>query len=481
MRAKIIGVFTIVVVLVGVLSFTLMRWMLGDLSNREEAPRAVTAAVAELQVEGLRIERWLAHQAAQKKLREPFDAGTPAARATAATTMADAVNEAAKQASELDGVKPALVMLVNPDGVVLGRNGSTLMRGHRLGDRYPAMPRTIKAGQTGSDVWVDKAHHEQMLVSYAPIRNGSDEIVGGIAVGTQLNDERMQSTSEATSGRALVTAVPVGEGMEIVAKSAGVEQAVLDALRSPTAVNDLREALDASGPVGVAGLPKDVLGSVRKLAGYGNDKRAVIMAVTPARLVGSWASVFTPMLLAIAIGVVLTVLVAFLLDAYISRPISDLEDGLLAIINGQTDIRFELEHAVLGGLVFRINSLLNELLGVEEDDTDEQGRASIAPSPRQFRDAINVDERMASPSASDVRAAAELRDEPEDAYYQRVFGEYVAAKRSLGDPVDHLKLKDFTDRLKQAEAEMSTKHGKPFRHRIEVQGREVVLTAVPLA
>ena len=36
-----------------------------------------------------------------------------------------------------------------------------------------------------------------------------------------------------------------------------------------------------------------------------------------------------------------------------------------------TDVRFEIEHAELGGLVFRLNSLLNQLMGVQEDDTDE--------------------------------------------------------------------------------------------------------------
>ena len=49
-----------------------------------------------------------------------------------------------------------------------------------------------------------------------------------------------------------------------------------------------------------------------------------------------------------------------------------LEEGLLAILNGKTDLRFEIEHAELGGLVFRLNSLLNQLMGVQEDDTDDE-------------------------------------------------------------------------------------------------------------
>ena len=66
-------------------------------------------------------------------------------------------------------------------------------------------------------------------------------------------------------------------------------------------------------------------------------------------------------------------------------------------------------------------------------------------------------------------------------HYQRLFYEYVAAKRSLGDPVDHIRLETFTKRLRESEKQMSDKHGRPFRYKIEVQGREVVLTAIPLA
>jgi hypothetical protein len=58
----------------------------------------------------------------------------------------------------------------------------------------------------------------------------------------------------------------------------------------------------------------------------------------------------------------------------------------LAIINGQSDLRFQLEHPELGGLVFRINSLLNAMMGVAEDTTDDQGRPSQGPSAQGFQD-----------------------------------------------------------------------------------------------
>jgi hypothetical protein len=379
MRAKIIGVFSIVVILVGALSLALMRATLGDVSNREDAPRAVTSAVTQLEVEGLRIERWLSGQAAGEAAHEPFFAGTAAARSKTATEVADTVNEAAKRSAELANTAPALVVILDTKGVVVGRNGSALMRGQDLGKRHPAMMAAIKAGQTGSDVWVDATHNEQLLVSYAPIRDPKGELIGAIALGTPFSDERLGQAVGVSSGTMLIAAVPAGDGIDLPAKSGGVTNELTTALQSEETSRAIRQALEAAGVVDLTGLPDGYFGSARRLSGYGDGKRAVLMAITPAQVAGSYASLLWPFIAVIVLGLILTFVCAYLLDNYISRPISDLEEGLLAIINGQREIRFELEHAVLGGLVFRINSLLNELLGVQEDNTDDDGRPSIAP------------------------------------------------------------------------------------------------------
>jgi hypothetical protein len=144
-------------------------------------------------------------------------------------------------------------------------------------------------------------------------------------------------------------------------------------------------------------------------------------------------------------------------------------------------MRFEIEHAELGGLVFRLNSLLNQLLGVQEDDTDAEGRPSTAPSARAYQDALEVDERMASASAGESADARALRDEPDASYYARIFREYIEAKKNLGDPTEHITQQAFIGRIQASERELAEKHGKPVRYKVEVRGREVVLLAIPLA
>ncbi|AUX25037.1 hypothetical protein SOCEGT47_055790 [Sorangium cellulosum] len=482
MRGKIIAVFAVIVLMVGGLSYTLARASLGSISASGEAPRALAAAMAQLQVDGLVLERWLASHASGPRLREPFNAGTAPARAEAATSAANAIREAVAASPELAKTPPSLVVLVDRKGVVLGRNASALMRGDDLGAVYPSLKRAIEQGVTGSDVWVSRARNEQLLASYAPVRDDAGQIVGAVAVGTALNDERLSNASERTSGRILVVAVQSGDGLDVVAKSRNASPQLVSALTASPAKDGALHALGSGRMVDLGGLPAEYRAVGQALDGYGDGRRAVLLSIAELKAPGSAGALLWPVLGVTALGLVLVVVAAYFLDAYVSRPISEIEDGLLAIMNGRTDLRFGIEHAELGGLVFRLNSLLNQLLGVQEDETDADGRPSRAPASASFRDALEVDERMAALSADEIPADAKaLLEEPEDAYYARIFREYIAAKRSLGNPVDHITRDAFVARLKASEQELGQKHGKPMRYKIEVRGKEIVLLAVPLA
>lgn len=480
MRGKLIAVFAVVVLVVGGLSYALTRATLGDLSTPGETPRALAGAAAQLHVDGLEVERWLASEVQNPKLREPFNAGTESARFEGARQNADRLREEAVKTSDLAVLSIQLVAIVDKHGKVLARNGSALMRGDDLGGVYPALRETLKKGGTSSDVWVNHARNEQMLSSFAAIREADGSIIGVVVVGTALNDERLKLASDKTSGRMIAAAVKDGDKLELVAKSTGVTPDLVTALTSSPAKEGAFQALATGQVVDLGGLPRDHAASARALEGYGDGRRLVLVSMVKLSAPAILSGLIWPAFGATLLGLILVIIGAYFLDAYISRPISEIEDGLLAIMNGRTDRRFELEHAEFGGLVFRLNSLLNQLFGVQEDETDEQGRPSRAPEASSFSDALEVDERMASMAPEDIADAQALRDEAEDAYYRRIFDEYIAGKRSLGDPVDHINLPAFVERIKASEKELAEKHGKPVRYKVEVRGREVVLLAVPL-
>lgn len=474
MRGKIIAVFSAIVIIVGALAYAMTQATLTSGASSEDSSRALASGAAKLQLEGLVLERWIAAQARDPKLREVYDAGTPAARAAAATAVANRLRDLAVASPELAGVQPALVVFVDDDGVVVGRNGSaSLLKGDNLGTIYPPLGAALAADSPGSDVWVNRKRAEQLLASFAPIHDASGKVLGGLVVGTALNNERLSDTSARTSGETLVLAVSTDGALDVVARSGGTSDATIAAI---TASKDSALKPLTTGQVTqLADLPSGLVASSRGLEGYGDGRRAVLIAVSEASALG--AGLLWPMIGCIAFGLVLVIASGFFLGNYISRPIAEIEEGLLAVMNGRTDLRFEIEHAEFGGLVFRLNSLLNQLLGVQEDDTDDEGRPSHAPNASDFKEALAVDERAASASVGDDLA---LRDESLDHYRERIFEEYIAAKRQLGDPTEHITRDAFLARIIAGERELSDKHGKPVRYKVEIRDREVVLLAVPL-
>ncbi len=481
MRWKIIVVNAGILIVVGLLTYALLATSLREIvanpaERKREAEQALRAASAQLSLDGLRLERWLEEQAGSDSLRAVFSISSPEARSDAATAEANRLHDAAVGVPEFAKMAPTLVLLVDEQGVALGRNGSALMRGENVAAAHPSLQQALKSGRTGSAIWWNRQRQEQLFVSYTPILADGKQ-TGFLIVGTPLNDGRIARTSELTSGHTLVFVIAGEKGNEVLADSnAGAD--IISAVASP-AVSAAARAAQASGTVTHAeGEQQDHVFGAIPVRGYAEQK-AVLVAAVQSSLVGSVNGLLWPVFAVVGLGLVLVVIGGTLLGNYISGPVSELEDGLLAIINGNSELRFQIEHDELGGLVFRINSLLNALMGVAEDTTDEQGRPSYSPRAQDFQEALAVDESAVT-GEGDPSVAVTLAKEPADEYYRRLFGEYIAAKRQLGDPVDHITPAAFQAKIQASEQEMAQKHGRPVRYQVELRGTSVVLNAVPL-
>jgi hypothetical protein len=382
MRWKIIIVNAGIVALVAALSFVLLATKLRDIVSdpglrKAEVERAIRSANAQLELDGLRMERWLAEQVSAGDVRAVFAGGTASARSESATAQANRIRDAAVREPGFTKMAPSLVLFVDAQGVGIGRDGSNLLRGDKVADFYPSLAEALKSGHTMSDVWLKREREEQLLASYAPVRGEDGEIAGAVVVGTPLNDERLSRTSDLTSGRPLVVGVAgQGKQVEIIAQSSQTTPEALALAKSAPVLGAAEAALAAGNLAIISGASDQFILGTAPLAGYGASAAALI-AAAPASLVGTMTSVLWPVFAVAVLGILLVVAGGFVLGNFISEPISEIEEGLLQIINGKTDLRFQLEHPELGGLIFRINSLLNALMGVPE--TDEEGRTSSAP------------------------------------------------------------------------------------------------------
>jgi methyl-accepting chemotaxis protein len=237
----------------------------------------------------------------------------------------------------------------------------------------------LATGNTASDVWINRQRQEQVFVSIAPVRGDQGAILGAVVVGVPLNDERMRRTGELTSGSALLFGVVRDGAVELVAR--GAPSSASDALAEIAGPKFAAAAVSATRARNVVTgefRGGEWIFAVCPLDGFSSTQLLLVSAM-PTSLVPSIAGLLAPLFGAIALGIVLVIVAGWLLGNYFTQPLSELEDGLLAVINGNQTLRFDIEHAEFGGLAFRINSLLNALMGVPEGDTaDEQGGAGTS-------------------------------------------------------------------------------------------------------
>ncbi len=472
MRNKIIAVNAVIVLIVGLLAFAIVRTQLAAETSstdqlKRSAQRDVAGAAAQLQLDGLRTERWLTMKANEPATRAALGKATPDARGDAARQLADQIASAAFDAI---GAKPSIVAVVDNAGKIVGRNGSDLNRGDDIGSAYPAFKEATAKAHPGSDVWTDKARADQYIASYVPVRDES-RAAGMLLIGVAINDA-LARVGETTTGRGVLLVSATGD---VVASSGNAGDDVKNAVKAN--VGDVKNAL-TTGNV-VAGGSGDVIFAAAPLRGFADGQRTAVVSAAPSSLLPGAGAIPLSILGAMALGLILVIAGGWFLGNYISRPIAALEEGLLMILNGQTDKRFELDHAELGGLAFRIDQLLNQLMGVEEDNTDDEGRVSKAPTAANFGDALSVD-KSGQQAAAEVDAGR-LAAEPQDAYYARLYREYITAKKALGEQVDHITDAAFKSRIQGMEQDAAGKHGRPVRYHVQSNGREVVLLAVPLA
>ncbi len=478
MRIKIIAINALIVALVGLLSFLLVRGALSTATGNkdqlaQEAQNDVNGAAARLQLDGLRTERWLAGAATQSVTLDALTKASASARGDAATNRCNDILNKMKNEPLFEKNVPTLVALIDTSANIVGRNNTNLSRGDSIGS-YAGLKATLASGQSGSDIWYEK---DRVLASYVVVRDTSGAIVGALVASRPLNDA-LSRASDATTGKALDLAVPSADGFEIVGNSAARSPELDDAV-SKTAKDMLKNALShqqtdnfRSGEIIVAAAP---------LSALADGKRALLVASAPASLIQDPSSLaLLPIFGGVAVGIILVIVGGWLLGNYITRPINLLEEGLLAILNGQADKRFELDHAELGGLAFRIDQLLNQLMGVEEDTTDDEGRVSKAPSAANFNDAMAVDDRRGAEGGLDPAVVAQLAAEPPAQYYGRIYREYIAAKRQLGEQTDHITEQAFVSRIQGMEQEAQQRSGRPVRYQVQARNREVVLIAIPL-
>ena len=362
MRSRIIGVNVLIVLIVGLLSFAVVRASLVSLTAqggevRLAARQRVEAIASKLLVAASRTERVLSTKVDAREFVAVVEA------AGGAGDLAQKKCGDLKMSAKGWGLTFAKVALVGADGKIIGRDTTTQERGDDVGAKIAALRETLADGLPRSDVWADG--QSQLLASFAPIRDENGKIVGAIVGGIALNDvlsgisggQRVVVTARQASGWRSVGQVGLVVGDE------GLVTSKVDLLAKTGQDGASQVEDDAAGLVAAAPLPE-----------FGDGKSVVLAAVVAASLLPGVAGAANSILAVMALGLLLVLAGGLWLGVFLDTPIQVIEHGLLEIANGNTDMRFEIDHPDLGGVANNLNTLLNKLMNVEEDNTDDQGR-----------------------------------------------------------------------------------------------------------
>jgi hypothetical protein len=376
-------------------------------------------------------------------------------------------------------------VIVDESGIALARNGArNVLFGKSLTGELPALAQALRSGQPAHDIWQESQEKKLLETAIAPIRAESGTILGALVVGYDLSN-----------GVAKREAALLGRDVAFLTEG-GLYSSSLDsaAARSDLQTKVLKSDGETTkrilaGASAVSPVWKSTLGGADYVGVTSRVPLARTVPVAYAVLGNRTAQleiagVVGVILILTVLGGVLIVLYGFVIGNFIMRPIEAIEEGVLAVINGRTDLRLETTNADFGSLAFRINQLLNVMTGTEESSADSEGRVSVAPSAGAWKDAAFSDGATgAAPNPDepidDEALAARLAAEDDAAYESRVYAEYVAAKQALGENVANIPQDRFHQRLAGRATALTQKHGcRLVRFQVETVANQVVLRPV---
>lgn len=373
------------------------------------------------------------------------------------------------------GAAPDIVVVLDDSGRVVARNAD---RNRMYGDRLTSVSgvRSALAGETATSVWSRSEDNTILQIAVAPIRNGGS-VLGALLVGYDVSNGLAQN--EATLiGRdvAFVTADQV--------YSSSLEEGVeTEALRARFNDENGQAMTRAALEQGAESSPftLDIGGSnyiavVGPAPSGGADAGLAMVILANRSAARGKASVTSSILIFTAVGVLIVLVYGFMIGTSFLTPIEQMEETVLAVINGRGDLRIDIHSQEFGGLAYRINQLLNVMTGTPEED--EQGRVST-PNAGSWSEDEDPKADAGASAPGDTEQAAKLAAEPEDEYYQRVYREYVAAKREVGEDVSNIPQEKFVQRLKANESTLMQRNQcRMVRFEVETNGNQVNLKPV---
>lgn len=484
MRSKIIAGNLATVLLVGAVSFFVVQSdvesaLLESVDGRISSDYRLMDR--SFRLSALDLSELVSEQASQRAMQDIWLAALDvSSRRTRAYESAERVATWLQDPSRR-GAAPDIVVIIDEQGMVVARNADrNRMYQQVLRGQVGAVDAALR-GEIGTGVWHKEDENKVLQVAAAPIQAPDGRVIGALLVGYDVSNGLARSESQVL-GRDVAFVLGDAIYSSSFEESARAESLAAYLFGAGSAATTAAMSGSAtSDPFTVQLGESEYRGVVGPAPGQSAGLAMVVLGNRSAQL--ERASSVRMILYLTLVGVLVVLIYGFLIGSSFIRPVEQMEETILSVINGRTDMRIDIESAEFGGLAYRINQLLNVFTGTPEED--DQGRVSTPPGANWQDDrggaaaASGADDAGGAGVGDDAELAATLAAEPADAYYARVYQEYVAAKQAAGEDVSNIPQDKFTQRLQANEKSLVAKHGcRMVRFQVEAKGTQVNLKPV---
>jgi hypothetical protein len=481
MRLKLIAGNLVIVLLVGLGSYLVVRTQL-----RAELSRELEEGIGDdselfarsWRADGARLAEWVSTRATSKSVRNVFTASGEAKRRGRAFDAAQGVSKWFQDPARGRRERPHIVAVIDETGRVIARDTDrNRMFGEQLLNQVPILRGILKRGTSRHGVW----HHEDKLlqIGVAAVRNDEGGVVGALLVGYDLSNG-FAKTEARLIGHDLLFIM--ADRIYSTSTSVEVRDALQEALYSPPLDNGTKAALQGKPtlPWTTTLAGGDYIGVTATLPMARGVEAGYVVLANQAKHT-ALAGVATTILWLTLLGLIGVAIYGFIVANNIMDPIEQMEDDILAVINGRGDVRLEVETPELGGLSYRVNQLINLFTGVAEED--DEGRAVTSSGAWAAVNSTGPDpgasQSAAGPIQSDDPEVAALAALSEEEYYAQLYQAYVAAKESAGEDVSNVPKARFIERIRGNAKHLVKKHGAQMvRFKVETIGGQVNLKPV---
>jgi len=481
MRLKLIAGNLIIVLLVGVASYLVVRTQL-----HAELVRELKDGIGDdselfgrsWRADGGRLAERVARRASSQSVQTVFTAHGEANRRRRAYDAAQAVSKWFGDPARGRNERPHIVALIDETGRVIARDTDpNRMVGEPLLGQVPVLRGLFKRGGSRYGVWW---HDNKLLqIGVAAVRNEEGGLVGALLVGYDLSNGYAKREARLL-GHELLFITP--EGVYSTSTSVGVRDALEKALYAKPLDTQTTAALQGKPtlPWSAELLGDPYVGVTAALPMARGAQGGYVMLAHQDKHT-ELASLADIILWLTLLGLLGVAIYGYIIANNIIEPIEQMEDDILAVINGRSDVRLEVETPELGGLAYRINQIINLFTGVAEED--DEGRAvtssggweavTITAPGGSTRASVPGSEESNDPDAVALAAI------PEAQYYAQLYAEYAAAKEAIGEDVSNVAEARFVERIRGNAEHLAKKHGaKIVRFKVETIGGQVNLKPV---